>query len=154
MTVFVPRTPSGYTIFCDDWRQEVTGKFIFIGVYQADIILFGESPQLLPQFAAVVHYLERPGESDLPVKLKMFVPGSDGPIVEVELPVAEARKSVFNSDDEMEDRVIRIMIPIKVAPLILQLDGLIKVRAYRGDDEIRLGTLKVRFQSPPPTPPT
>jgi hypothetical protein len=29
------------------------------------------------------------------------------------------------------------------SPLVLESEGLIKVRAYRGDTEIRLGTLKV-----------
>jgi hypothetical protein len=153
MTIFVPTTPFGYTIFCDDVRQESNGKLFYIGVYQGDMIIHVQPPTMLPSFVAIVHYLERPGESGLPVKMKMFAPGAEStPIFEFDVPVEQMRSSPLPPDKEGEDKVLRASIPMKLAPFIVPSEGLIKIRAYRGDDEIRLGTLRVQFQTPPTAP--
>jgi hypothetical protein len=152
MTVIAPATPYGYTIFCDDLRQESNGKLIYIGVYTSEMIIFGDPPMLLPTFVAVTTYRERPRESDAPVQIKMFVPGA--PDVELELPVASMRSTQFAPEIEGEDRMHSALIPIRSSPLVVRQEGLIKVRAYRGDDEIRLGALAVKFQPPPVNPQT
>ena len=149
MTVVIPITPYGYTIFCDDLRQETSGKLIYIGVYTGEMIVFGDPPKLLPTFAAVTTYRERPGESDVPVKIKMFLPGGDDAAAELDVPVAAMRSVQFGAETEGEDRMYSAIIPIRISPLLLRQDGLIKIRAYRGDDEIRLGALAVKFQAPP-----
>jgi|GEM_PF-907529 len=154
MAVILPATPYGYTIFCDDIRQEANGKLIYVGVYTSEMIIYGASPMLLPTFVAATTYRERPGESNAPVKIKMFVPGSDDAATEFDLPVAVMRSTQFGAETEGEDRIYSAIIPIRISPLLLHQDGLIKIRAYRGDDEIRLGALLVRFQAPPGNPPT
>jgi hypothetical protein len=154
MTVIAPITPYGYTIFCDDLRQEVNGKWIYIGVYTADMIIFGSPPMSLPTFVAAITYRERPHESDAPVKIKMFVPGSDNAAAELDLPVTVMRSAQFSPETEGEDRMYSAFIPIKSFSLPLRQGGLIKIRAYRGHDEIRLGSLEVKFQAAPGNPPT
>jgi hypothetical protein len=154
MTVIIPNTPYGYTVFCDDLRQESNGKLIYVGVYMSEMIIFGAPPMLLPTFVAVTTYRERPGESDVPVKIKMFVPGSDDAAAELELPVAIMRSAQFSPETEGEDRMYSVLTPIRSSPLEVRQGGLIKIRAYRGDDEIRLGALAVKFQAPPGNPPT
>jgi hypothetical protein len=131
MAVIAPTTPYGYTIFCDDIRQEANGKLIYIGVYSAEMIIFGTPPMLLPTFVAATTYRERPGESDAPVKIKMFVPGSDDAAVELDLPVAVMRSAQFAPETEGEDRMYAASIPIRAVSLLLKQDGLIKIRAYR-----------------------
>jgi hypothetical protein len=148
MTVIIPTTPYGYTIFCDDLRQEANGKLIYIGVYTDAMIIFGAPPILLPTFVAATTYRERPGESDAPVKIKMFVPGSDAAAAEIDLPVAIMRSAQFTPETEGEDRMYSSLTPIRIVPFLLKQDGLIKIRAYRSDDEIRLGALAVKFQTP------
>jgi hypothetical protein len=154
MTVIPPTTPYGYTIFCDDLRQETNGKFIYIGVYTSDIIIFGNPPILLPTFVAAITYRERPGESDVPVKIKMFLPGVDDAAAELDLSVAAMRSAQFSSETKGEDRMHSAFVSIRTSPLLLRQGGLIKIRAYRGEDEIRLGALEVKFQAPPENPPT
>ncbi|MGB6175239.1 MAG: hypothetical protein WBF43_02615 [Methylocella sp.] len=154
MTVIAPTTPYGYTIFCDDLRQEANGKLIYIGVYTADMIIFGTPPMLLPTFVAAITYRERPGESDVPVKIKMFLPGSDAAAAELDLPVAVMRSAQFGAETEGEDRIYSAFVSIRASPLLVRQGGLIKMRAYRGDDEIRLGALAVKFQAPLGTLPT
>jgi hypothetical protein len=154
MTVIAPTTPYGYTIFCDDLRQEANGKLIYIGVYTADMIIYGAPPMLLPTFVAATTYRERPGESDAPVKIKMFLPGNDDAAVELDLPVASMRSAQFTHETAGEDRMHSVLIPIRTVPLMVRQGGLIKIRAYRGDDEIRLGALTVKFQAQPGNPST
>jgi hypothetical protein len=149
VTVFVPASPFGFTIFCDDVRQENNGKFFFVGVYTTELIIFGQAPMLLPTFATFINYLERPGESVDPVKLKIFIPGLAEPFWEVDLDVAPMRNTPLSPPMEGEDRAIRMSIPLKFSPFPINGEGLIKVRAYRGNDEIRLGTIAVKFQPPP-----
>jgi hypothetical protein len=154
MTVIAPSTPYGYTIFCDDLRQEANGKLIYIGAYAAEMIIFGAPPMLLPTFVAAITYRERPGESDVPVKIKMFMPGSDDAAAELDLPVAVMRSTQFPPETEGEDRIYSAFVSIRASPLLVRQGGLIKIRAYRGDDEIRLGALAVKFQAPLSSPPT
>lgn len=159
MTVLVPSSPTGHTIFCDDFRQEINGKFIFIGVYVGDMIFFGHPPGLLPTFCAVVTYLERPGESNDPVTFKLFAPGSIDPIYAGDVQVDILRSSPPPPEPIGEvnpDFRQKILVPIKLSPVMVGGDGLFKVRAYRGDEEIRLGTLRTIFQplSSLPQPPT
>jgi hypothetical protein len=147
MTVFHPATPSGYTIFCDDVRHEITGKQILIGVYNADLVV--ESlPALLPSFNFVIHYRERKNESELPVKIVITVPTPDDqPILEMDIP-REGFKQAPPPPDAIEGEMLSaVNMTSSVAGLLLTHIGRIKVRAYRGDDEIRLGTLRIRLRS-------
>jgi hypothetical protein len=152
VTIFVPTSPLGYTIFCDDIRQEDNGKLLYIGVYTGDMTFSGPPPGLLTTFCAFVNYLERPTDSLLPIRLVMMIPGVETPAASIELDLAKFRETL--APIEGEDPMYRIMIPLRMGTLIIPQQGLIKVRAYRGDDELRLGTLNVKFGQPAPVPPT
>jgi hypothetical protein len=147
VTVFVPVTPSGYTIFCDDVRQEASGKLLFVGVYTNEIVVHGQPPQILPSFVAFVNYLQKPTNEDTPVTLKLFLPGQEEEAFQMELPLKGAVTDPQYLALADEDVNFRVMVPIKLVPLPITQEGFIKVRAYRGGDEIRLGALRVRFQS-------
>ena len=47
--------PYLHAIFCDDVRQEVTGKMLYVGVYNGELIAPGY-PLLLPKLAVLAHY--------------------------------------------------------------------------------------------------
>jgi hypothetical protein len=154
MTIFVPSTPFGYTIFCDDIRQESNGKLIYLGVYQTDMTIFGTFPAILPTFTMMIRYNERRTDSGDPVTIKIFVPGNDQPVFQVTIDTATMRSALPRSDLPGEDEIISTLIPVRLSPLQIETEGRIKVRAYKGDDEIRLGTLNVRIVPlPSPTQP-
>lgn len=147
MSVISPSTPSGHSIFCDDVRNEANGKQILIGVYNADMLV-DSFPILLPNFSIVIRYQERKNESDLPVKFVVTVPNPhDEKIFEVDVP----REAFVHPDppswDVEEQPLITLNLNPSFAGFMLLHTGRIKVRAYRGDDEIRLGTLRVRLRS-------
>jgi hypothetical protein len=161
MSILSPSTPYGYTIFCDDLRREANGKALYIGVYAGSIIV-PFIPIGLTSLVAMVIYRERIGESTDPVTIKIFLPGgNDGsPTVTLELAMNENRNAL-KLDPSVEDleQFISVEIPILISPFLIGAEGFVRVRAYRGDDEIKLGSLRVQvgpvvgspFQLPQPS---
>ena len=145
-----PTTPYGHSLFCDDIRHEESGKKCYIGTYGDDLIVFTELPVRLPKICISVHYVERPGESDEPVELRVYFPGDDEetPRLRGPIPIESLRDQDFSSQTD-EDVVIRVKVDIELSPCDLAEAGSIKVRAYRGGLEIRMGTLLVRSAPAP-----
>lgn len=109
MKVCAPKTPYGYSIFCDDIREEARGKVSFMGIYSGNMILYAAPPVSLPKLMVAVNYFERPGESDAPVEVRVYLPGdsADAPTVRVPLPVEELRASgVVPRDPDVDDPII------------------------------------------------
>jgi hypothetical protein len=144
MKTISPNTPYGYTVFCDDLRVENTGKFIYIGVYPAEMMIWGPMPAQLPTLAFSITYHERRGESSDPVVFKIFMPNQEQPVITAELDVETLRSIPLGDTSVNEDELLVSFTPVKLGQIQIESEGLIKVRAYRGDDEIRLGTLRVR----------
>lgn len=139
-------TPYGFTIFCDDIRQEASGKFLFIGVYRGSLIVKGAFPALLPTFAVAVSYLERPGESADPVSVSVYLPGEETPVAATSLPVDEFRKQTVPEEDAKEldgDPIPTMNFNFVFSPLLLTRPGRISVRLTRGDSVYRIGSLKI-----------
>ena len=152
MTKTVPApTPYGYTLFCDDIRQEINGKVSLIGVYGGDLIVAGPLPVALAKLALRITYIEQPGESTEPVEIHIYLPGNpDGqPIQRIPLPV-DFRSMAPDPHPGLTDPLLIAVFNMEFSPLPLQQEGQIKVRAYRGDLEIRLGTLLVHARQAPP----
>ncbi len=147
MNIISPSTPGGYSIFCDDIRHENNGKQILIGLYNADMLI-DAFPILLPTFQVLIRYQERPGESSLPVKFVITSPHpTDEKIFEAEVPRENFEKVLIPSDNNLDDPFVSLNLHASFAGFVLAGPGRIKVRAYRGDDEIRLGALRVRLRS-------
>lgn len=76
----------GHTIFCDDIRQEISGKWIYIGVYQGSLLLNSDFPQTLAKFCFSINMIMKRELAKPPIKLRIFVPGDDeAPSIEAEL---------------------------------------------------------------------
>ena len=145
-----PETPYGYTIFCDDIRREIGNKISFVGIYIGSINLHKSLPFQFPKFGFAITYCERSGESTEPVTLRIFLPGEDeeNPFIKSELPVEQLRNQEPPQDKDTKDPILTCNIQIVAQPMIIKANGLIKVRAYRGDLEIRLGTILVKCEEP------
>jgi hypothetical protein len=146
-----PTTPYGYSYFCDDIRREIRGKSSHIGIYSGDLIIYRDFPVTLTKLCIIVYYIERPGESEEPVELRVCFPGEDedNPRIRGMLPVEDLRKNFVPKDDG-EDMTLTVRSEIEVVPCPLKEHGFIKVRAYRGDLEVRLGALLIRSEKGAP----
>src|ERR1700761_8771536 len=72
----------GYSIFCDDIRNEPGGKLSFIGCYNGVIFVPPEFPLVLPKFCVHVHILSPATEPYESIVVRCYAPGQDKPLVE------------------------------------------------------------------------
>jgi hypothetical protein len=147
----IAHSPNGSAIFCDDVRQEMNGKQILIGIYTTEMIIHPSFPAALPTFAVVVRYTERRSENYLPVTFKIFVPGQDDAAFEAEVS-KEQLEAVPYSEDKEPDPQVLIGFAAQFRNFVIPEPGYIKVRAYRGDDEIKIGSMRIRLSDHPLDP--
>ena len=169
MKVIRPSTPYGWVTFCDDIRQEIGGKVTAVGIYNS-YLYYRETPPLhIPKLAMRISYLEEEGESTEPVSVKVIVLQGDEQQIIIEEVLIPDRKNVAEVFDgarkQMETMGIkkdpdsRIALQalkhFEISPFPIFGPCKVVVRAYRGDEEIRLGALSILPGPdvvPPPTP--
>ena len=153
MKSIAQETPFGSTIFCDDIRHELGGKVSYIGIYSGSINFSRPFPATLAKFGFAIRYSERPGESTEDVTIGIYLPGDpeDAPSTKFDLPIQEMRSQ--SPDPKVlkttEDPVATMIFHVVMENLSHKEKGRIKVRAYRGELEVRLGTLFVQYVAPP-----
>jgi hypothetical protein len=141
----------GYTIFCDDIRQEVGGKLSFMGAYSGTMIVHLPFPAQLPTFAMGITLLQRASAFVSKVGLRVSLPGDpeDAPSIQaeaadsVESAAAAAVSAEEDASGSAEDGYLSLNAHLKFVQLVIKQPGLIKVRAAIGDNLIRLGSLRV-----------
>jgi hypothetical protein len=139
--------PYGTTIFCDDIRDETTGKKTYVGVYPQDMVVSGPFPALIPQFALAITYLEPLSMEICPVTIKIFVPSEDEEdqiAAEIDIPIDRGIDSNLRENDP-QAQFRAILMALKISPLVVVKEGYIKVRAYLGKEEVRLGSMRIRL---------
>jgi hypothetical protein len=142
-----PSFPSGFVVFCDDVRQEVTGKVTMVGVYTGQMMLTGNLPVVLPQICAVTTFRLAPPTEQIKPIIRLFRSGQDEPLFEMEADIPAAQPSDFppTPTDQDPDAVkfLQMIITAQVQNLVITEPCTLKVRAFVGDDEIRLGALQI-----------
>lgn len=139
-------TPFGYTIFCDDIRNEMDGKVTLVGIYAGEMIFNVPLPAIIPKLGFVIKYFERSGESTDPIKLLIYLPGDEENKASItfDFPYEEMRKVPPQQDSEIKDARLSGIFNLVLSPVNITQEGMIKVRAIRGEDTIRLGSLRIR----------
>jgi hypothetical protein len=149
----------GYTIFCDDIRQEADGKLSFIGAYPGVMIVHVPFPAPLPTFAMGVTLLQRRRVFVPGLSLRIFLPGDadEAPSIQGEMgeviggsvAAETAQVNALHPDTQVsgEDSYVTMLANLKFAPLVIKQPGILKVIAVIGDNMIRLGAM--RISTPP-----
>jgi hypothetical protein len=139
-------TPRGYSLFCDDIREEVNGKTSYVGAYNGSIIGYGPAPATLPKLCIAIFYMQAPTDESRPVKIKILFEheGVETVLIEGDLP-PEGFHAV-PIEPLLTDPLLGANVNIVLSPFTIERDGLLKARAYYGDEEIKLGSIAVRNQ--------
>ena len=147
--IIYPSLPSGHTIFCDDVRQEASGKQTLVGTYGTSMLV-SEFPAMLPQICCVISYREAP-EATGKVAIRVIHEINDDETVMAEIlyDIPEGSKPPAEMEGPFIMRTGSFLV--QISPFAIEGPGLLKVRAFRDDDEIRLGALKISH-APPPQP--
>jgi hypothetical protein len=143
--------PVGFTIFCDDIRQEVGGKTSLIGIYNGVMLIHSTFPATLPKFGFRIEFLEPAQlalERDFTVEFRIYLPGDedDEPslLAPLEPEPEQARAALENLPPPTGQRLVAHVISNLVAtPFVLKEPGMIRVRAKYKDNDLRCGSLRV-----------
>lgn len=150
----------GWTVFCDDIREEAGGKHSFMGVYAGNMIIHVPFPVTLPTFAMGVTVCQRRSIFTPSFSLLVFLPGDpdNTPSVRAEFhevsqgKIAKetpAQRAALHPDaqGEMESEYVNANAHLKLSQFAIKQPGRIKVRAIIADNTYPVGSLRV---SPPP----
>lgn len=142
----------GYTVFCDDIRQEATGKFIFIGVYQGTMFINADFPQTLPKLSFSLHVVMKNELAKPPIKLRIFVPG-DEENSSVEAEVGETEEGGFHKAATENSKAMGIPVEDHIHTVffanmsfenfVIKQPGRIRVRIDIDGKRYKLGSLNV-----------
>lgn len=139
----------GFSIFCDDIRNEVGGKLSFIGCYNAVMFTAPDMPFVLPKFCIHTHVLSPAEYPFSSVLLRCYLPGVERPVIEEPIdtpPIVEQRKLVSElGSNNAAPRYIVASASLILSPFEILGAGLISVRAVIDDlsEELSLGSLRV-----------
>jgi hypothetical protein len=142
----------GYSIFCDDIRNEAGGKLSFIGCYNGIILISGQFPLVLPKLCVHVHILSPASQPFSSIAVRCYLPGDDEPFFEEPIETPERQDQtelVVNlKTDTSAPLFIVAATSLIFAPLELRSSGLMRVRAViDADQELRLGSLRIEHTS-------
>ncbi len=142
-----PSLPSGYVTFCDDIRHEITGKQIFVGVYNGQLLIAGELPAVIPQICANIELKLKQTNEPFSVNIKIWKSDVSEPLYSFEADFdpseAPSDKVVEGATDPDSLRFIKLGFNAQVQNIVITNPCALKVRAYHGNDEIRLGALQI-----------
>lgn len=146
--------PYGVTSFCDDVRLEIGGKISLIGCYPVDMMFSQSPPAVIPIFNAFVH-LRIPTNYKFNqvaiILVKETLAGKDEILSET---VITTNRENLRDEEQDDDTIIISENQLKVSPLVLNEDCILKVRGFFDKKEvIKLGALPIKFNQKNPFAP-
>jgi hypothetical protein len=141
----MPTTPYGWTVFCDDIREETGGKFSYMGVYGGALFINKPFPVTLPKFALSVHYRIAFDDDRLDdIHLAVFLPGDEESKPSITAIIQVPKLIDSDVQGETPGETFReFNANFVLAPLTLKEKGKIRVRAEGGAGIIKLGALNI-----------
>ena len=146
-----PPLPHGSVIFCDDIRDEVGGKRSLMGIYDAEMRFSEPSPAALPTFCALISWKWDSSDPPEHIKFVMFQDIGESSVelfaAEVVVPPEVIGEAAINLTDPEAPRVGQMQCVAKFANFTIESSCILKIRAFVGEDEHRIGALRVAFSS-------
>ena len=140
----------GITVFCDDIRHEINGKMTLVGCYSSELNFSGPAPGVLPTFSALVSLRFPHGVNfeTLILNVAKIEGGESSEIFSAETKIAPEAflDESGNEAENIDDKVLSIVVPIQWTPLVFSGPAFLRVRAKLDTgQEVRAGSLKINF---------
>lgn len=149
-----PQLPNGHVTFCDDVRYELYGKTTLVGVYGPDMQLFGEAPLILSELHAVVQFNVDPESVPLNGAIKVIKSGSEEILCQQDFAFPQVDFDLPNMaphPEEFQKGYHGLTTHFVIRDVAIEEPCRLKVRAFVGEDEIRIGSLLIGFAPPAET---
>jgi hypothetical protein len=141
-----PSFPCGFVTFCDDIRQEIGGKTTLVGVYGPQMNVFGIAPVSIPKICALVDFRFLAEMLPANVEVKIFRSDHSDPLATIKFELPENESYEFESSSDLEPNSIsfnQAIFSFQLTDFLVIDTCSLRIRAYIGEDEVRLGTMKV-----------
>lgn len=131
--------PHGYTIFCDDIREEVGNKVSYMGRYIAELVATArpDGDPLLAKICAAVHVVVPREFPFARCRLTLLEEGGDESRILAELAVE--RPTGIGGDPQPDS--LFIAGNFVLAPFAVRNGAFLRARAYLDDFEVKAGSL-------------
>ena len=150
--IIQPTLPGGFVIFCDDIREEVNGKFTFVGTYAGEMTIFGAAPVILPKICVAVRLRVNPAALPQHIVFKITKETEQDSDTLLEAPLdAPAPPEQFKFPENIGGdgfKFIEIGFNTELVGITFPDISTIRVRALIGEDELRVGALTVKVAAP------
>lgn len=154
-----PDMPGGYVVYCDDIRDEVGGKITLVGIYSGEMNVGVTAPvaqahAFVPLLCCLVHL--NLDLDNLPNRVSVEIQKWAGGVKIQDLAgmaldnVRDLPRPEFDPTDGLDQRSIRLATTMRISPLIVDGEFIIRAIAMIDGEEYRLGALKVRPNLPAP----
>lgn len=149
--IIQPQLPGGYVTFCDDIRDEASGKQMFIGVYSGEMTIWGKPPINLPQLCILISFRHDPNTFPLDMTFRVSQKGRETKTIwEAVVSMAAPPPDMFKPSPEPDSvRFAEVRAVPKFVGLEISEECRISVSGLVGDNEYRLGSLSIKFGEPP-----
>ena len=156
----------GHTIFCDDIRMEIDGKFTYVGAYGGRMYVNAPFPVTIAKFAFSVLFYQLKERFVPNLGLWIFLPGDSDEQPSIKGEFTEVSEGAMLRQVEQDPlpsdhqtKYIGVIANVVAQHLVLKEPGAITVRVLRGDELYRVGRLVVlqgNIATPPnePSPPS
>jgi hypothetical protein len=134
-----------YTFYCDDFRQEITGKSILVGVYGAEMLVT-EFPIVLPTFFVITHVWTTVSRPFGKLIFRMLL--DDEVLSEEVVDVGELRKKLPPSSASLSDDPFArhgLSRVVRLSPFVIEKESTVRVRIETEDGELRTSALKIKL---------
>ncbi|WP_310236049.1 DUF6941 family protein [Rhizobium miluonense] len=138
--------PHGFVVFCDDVREESSGKSTYIGVYN-HVLSVSKFPAQLPTFAMVVHLFCNLDERPRTLEFQMALPGDDVDKPKIKFQLEPEKLAAQHPDMGDGDEIFapreHYTVNLRANPFPLFRSGRLRVTAIWDGKRIALGSLPV-----------
>ncbi|WP_145637055.1 MULTISPECIES: hypothetical protein [Rhizobium] len=140
-----PFKPHGFTIFCEDLREETSGQTTYVGVY-GDAMFIGQPlPIQLNQLCMAVHLFDEPRDHPAHIVIKVAHPGEDfdNPTISFEIEPEFKLLSLPEIGDHPIRPRAHVVVKMGGAPYPITRYGRIRVAAIWNGNFVPLGSLAI-----------
>ncbi|MFQ5534692.1 MAG: hypothetical protein ACE5EM_07725 [Sphingomonadales bacterium] len=138
-----------HCLFCDEIRQEINQKLLFLGVYSNDLIVPGDVPVNLPKLAIVVWVVTSRNDPFDQITIRVTRPGQEDAEFEVPTPPGELPDPPsFNDGSGPAAKTIVANAFLEFSPFEFSQEGEITVHVETGRETLVAGSLRLRTSPP------
>lgn len=146
-----PSLPHGFVIFCDDVREEVSGKTTIVGAYGQDLVFQSAAPATLSQIAVSTWYRLSPDRMPTAVEFRLVYETEAGEESILNSMTFDLDQSMFpqmpqqSQSDPNSTPFWELRHVSRHEHVTFLQPGRLKCRVHFDGNEVRIGTLKVSF---------